>query len=66
MRRFLHELRTLVLGETWTLPTGVAASLLALLAVRELVLPAGRWADVAGLLTLACALAVLWACVRPR
>ena len=62
----MHELRTLVIGETWTLPAGLALSVAGLVIARELLLPDGLWVDAAGWLTLACAAAVLWACVRPR
>lgn len=66
VRAFVHQLRTLVMGETWTLPIGLALSVAALVATRELILPDGLWADMAGGLTLGCAVAVLWACVRPN
>jgi len=55
--RFVREFRLLVLGETWTIPVGVAALLLvgagARTAIPEL------WRDAGGLVLVAGVLAVL-------
>ena len=40
---FIRQLRLLVLGETWTLPLGVAAAVIVAAAVRELSGPDGWW-----------------------
>jgi hypothetical protein len=55
--RFLSSLRELVLGETWTLPLGVAAVLLVGVAAHALV--PQLWQDVGGLVLLAGVIAVL-------
>ena len=47
MTAFLRSLRSLILGETWTIPIGVGFSLL-LAAVLHSVLPAGLWHEGGG------------------
>ena len=59
--RFLGALRELVLGETWTLPLGVAALLLVGVAAHALV--PQLWQDVGGLVLLAGVIAVLSATI---
>jgi hypothetical protein len=64
MIAFLRQLRALVLGETWTLPLGVAASLLVTAALGSV---AGAWFSRAGsFVLLAAILAVLATAVRER
>jgi hypothetical protein len=59
----MRALRKIVLGETWSLPLGVLALLLAALALREL---APAWWDRAGgWVLLALALVVLSAALAP-
>ncbi len=60
----IAQLRKLVLGETWTLPIGVAVTLLAGLALSS----AGPdwWQPAGGFLLLAGALATLKAALRRR
>jgi hypothetical protein len=48
MRPFLRTLRTLVLGETWALPLGVALAVVAAAVVREIAGPDGWWRDGGG------------------
>lgn len=52
-----RSLRVLVLGETWTLPLGIAVVLLAGAAVREAA--PGPWRDAGGFALLAAVLALL-------
>ena len=54
---FLRGLRLLLLGETWTLPVGVLAVLLAGTALRAPV--PGLWRDAGGFVLLAGVIAVL-------
>jgi hypothetical protein len=54
---FLRGLRLLLLGETWTLPVGVLAVLLAGTALRASV--PGLWRDAGGFVLLAGVIAVL-------
>jgi hypothetical protein len=61
---FLRTLRKLVLGETWILPAGVAASVIAAAVAREVAGVDGWFADsggwlLLGLLAVAFAVAVL-------
>lgn len=49
MRAFLGSLRSLVLGDTWTIPVGVGLSVIAALALRE-VLPHDTWERAGGFL----------------
>jgi hypothetical protein len=70
MKGFVRGLRVLVLGETWRLPAGVAAALLAAAALRLAAGPEGWFAKLggwvlAGLLAGALAWA-LWGAVKPR
>ena len=64
MRAFLGELRGLVLGETWIVPSSVAILLGACFAVRELA--PGIWESAGGLLTLAGVAAALLVSTRTR
>ena len=58
----LRALRQLLLGETWTLPLGVAAVLLIGVAVRTGA--PGLWPDIGGFVLLAGILAVLLTSLR--
>ena len=58
----LRALRQLLLGETWTLPLGVAAVLLIGVAVRAGA--PGLWPDIGGFVLLAGILAVLLTSLR--
>jgi hypothetical protein len=60
----LRQLRVLVLGETRSLPLGVAAAVLIAALVRELAGPDGWWRDAGGLLLLALVIAALWVSLR--
>jgi hypothetical protein len=55
--RFLGALRLLVLGETWTIPVGVAGLLLAGAGARTAI--PELWRDVGGLVLVAGVIAVL-------
>ena len=59
---FLRALRELVLGETWTLPLGVAALLIAGAVLRDAA--PGFWEDAGGFVLLAGVVAVLVAAIR--
>lgn len=62
MRALLRSLRSLVLGETWTIPLGIGATLAAALAVRALV-PVALWEGAGGFLVaglVALTLALSW------
>jgi hypothetical protein len=61
---FLRQLRLLVLGETRSLPLGVAAAVLLAALVRELAGPDGWWRDAGGLVLLALVLVALWVSLR--
>jgi hypothetical protein len=61
---FLSQLRLLVLGETRSLPLGVAAAMLVAALVRELAGPGGWWRDAGGLVLLALVLVALWVSLR--
>jgi uncharacterized membrane protein len=67
--RFFDALRRLVLGETWLLPAGVVAVVLAAALVAKPLLP-GAWHHVGGFVLLAGVAGVLVASVsvsaRPR
>ena len=60
----LHQLRLLVLGETRSLPLGVAAAVLAAALVRELAGPDGWWRHGGGVVLLALVLGALWLSLR--
>ena len=60
----LRTLRQLILGETWVLPLGVAALVLASVAVRALAPDA--WEDAGGFLLLAGVIALLGLALRHR
>ena len=57
---FLRQLRLLVLGETSSLPLGVAAAVALAALVREVAGPDGWWRHWGGLLLLALLLGALW------
>ena len=62
MKAVLASLRGLILGETWTIPVGVAA-VLASAVLARLLLPAAVWSHAGGFLIavlVAIALAVSW------
>ena len=61
MSGVLRSLRKLVLGETWTLPCGIALSLGAAFAARELAGREGWWVESGGFLLLGLLVAVLTA-----
>jgi membrane protein implicated in regulation of membrane protease activity len=56
---FIRQLRLLVLGETRTLPLGVAAAVIVAALVRELAGPDGWWRHGGGFLLLALLLVAL-------
>ena len=60
----LRQLRLLVLGETRSLPLGVAAAVLLAALVRELAGPDGWWRHGGGWLLLALVLVALWLSLR--
>jgi hypothetical protein len=60
----LRTLRQLILGETWMLPLGVAALVLAGLVVRAVAPDA--WEDAGGFLLLVGVIALLGLALRPR
>ena len=63
----LRTLRKLVLGETWTLPIGVALAVAVSFGVRALAGRGGWWHEGGGFVLLALVLATLVAAVgRPR
>ena len=61
----MHALRKLVLGETWTLPLGVLATLALALTLHELVGDTPLWRHAGGFVVLACVLAALAASLAP-
>ena len=61
----MRALRKLVLGETWTLPLGVLATLALALTLHELAGGAGWWRHIGGFVLLACVLAALAASLAP-
>jgi hypothetical protein len=64
VRALLRQLRALVLGETWTVPLGVALALAATAALGAL---AGAWfTRLGGFVLLGAVLVVLSAAVRER
>jgi hypothetical protein len=60
MSSLLRSLRYLILGETWTIPLGVAATLVVAVLLRA-ALPIGAWQAVGGF-TVAALLVVALAC----
>ena len=60
----LRRLRVLVLGETRSLPLGVAAAVALAVLVREAAGPEGWWSDGGGFLLLLLLLGVLWLSLR--
>lgn len=58
MSAFLRSLRSLLLGETWTIPIGVGASLLTAALLRS-VLPAELWHEGGGFMLAALVAATL-------
>ncbi len=66
MSGFLKAVRKLVLGETWTLPIGVALAVGACAVVRALAGDNGWWRDAGGFVLLALVVVALLAAVgRP-
>jgi hypothetical protein len=61
----MRALRKLVLGETWTLPLGVLATLALALVLHGLAGDTAWWRQVGGFVLLACVLAVLAASLAP-
>jgi hypothetical protein len=61
----MRALRKLVLGETWTLPLGVLATLAAALTLHRLAGDTPFWQRAGGFVILACVLAVLAASLAP-
>jgi hypothetical protein len=51
--RFIQSMRSLVLGETWTLPIGIGLAVGAAAAIKELSGPADWWPHEGGLLLMA-------------
>lgn len=58
MRGVVNSLRKLVLGETWSVPTGVAGSLGVALLARSTI-PHDLWANVGGFILASCVVATL-------
>lgn len=63
MRTALHSLRTLVLGETLSLPVGIACALGGA-ALAKLALPAGAWEHGGGFVLLGLVLVALLVSLR--
>ena len=61
----MRDLRKLVLGETWTLPAGVAVALLVAGALRAASGVHGWWHEAGGFVLLALVLAGLALALRP-
>jgi hypothetical protein len=61
----MKALRKLVLGETWTLPMGVLATLVLALTLHEVAGEEAWWRHAGGFVLLACVLAVLTASLAP-
>ena len=61
----MRALRKLVLGETWALPLGVLATLVAALTLHEVAGDAGWWRHAGGFLLLALVVATLAASLAP-
>jgi hypothetical protein len=59
----LRSLRKLVLGETWTIPAGVAGAIAAAVAARD-ALPADVWASAGGFVLAALVIATLLVSLR--
>jgi hypothetical protein len=60
----MNQLRKLVLGETWTLPVGVALVVVVAVGLRSL-LPPDTWEDGGGFIVLVLVLAALLAALAP-
>jgi hypothetical protein len=65
MRELLGSLRRLILGETWTIPLGVAAAFVAALLIRASV-SAGTWQTAGGFALAAFVIAALAYSLRSR
>ena len=63
---FLRTLRKLLLGETWRLPLGIAAALLAALVLRAAAGADGWWQDLGGLVLAAGLVIALGASLLPK
>jgi hypothetical protein len=61
----MRALRKLVLGETWTLPLGVLATLVLALTLHEVAGDTAWWRHAGGFVLLACVLAALAASLAP-
>jgi hypothetical protein len=61
---FLGQLRLLVLGETRSLPLGVAAAVLVAALVRAVAGPDGWWREAGGAVLMVLLLAALWISLR--
>ena len=61
----MRALRKLVLGETWTLPLGVLATLAVGLSLHEVAGETTWWRHAGGFVLLACVLATLAASLAP-
>ena len=61
----MRALRKLVLGETWTLPLGVLATLALALTLHEVADEEAWWRHAGGFVLLACVIAVLTASLAP-
>jgi hypothetical protein len=62
----VRTLRKLVLGETWTLPCGIAVAVLVAFALRETFGEDGWWADSGGFVLLGLLLVAFVAALRLR
>jgi hypothetical protein len=62
----VRTLRKLVLGETWSLPIGIAVAVLVAFAVREAAGAGGWWEDAGGFVLLGLLLVAFVTAVRFR
>jgi hypothetical protein len=62
----LRALRKLVLGETWTLPVGIAVAVAAAFLVREAAGASGWWHEAGGFVLLAFLVVAFLAALRFR
>jgi hypothetical protein len=65
MSTLLRSLRRLILGETWTIPLGVAAALVLAILIRA-ALPEGTWQAVGGFTLAALLVTALASSLRVR